>query len=57
LYSSPYVIRVIKSRRKRLAMPVKYMEGGGEVHAGLWFGNLNDKQHLEELGVDERMVI
>jgi hypothetical protein len=38
---------------------VTYMEGGrwGEVHAGLWFGNLNDRKHLAGLGIYERMVL
>jgi hypothetical protein len=34
------------------------MYGGWEgLHAGLWFGNLNDGKHLDELGIDERMVL
>ena len=35
LYCSPNIIRVIKSRRTRLAGNVAYM-GRGEVYTGFW---------------------
>jgi len=31
--------------------------GGGGVHAGLWFGNVNDRKHLDELGIVERTAL
>jgi hypothetical protein len=29
----------------------------GGVDAGLWFGNLNDRKHLDELGIVKRMAL
>jgi hypothetical protein len=39
LYSSPIIVRVIKSRRMRLAGHVACM---GEGCTGFWWGNLRD---------------
>jgi hypothetical protein len=30
-----------------------YMWGKGEVHIGLWLGDLMERDHLEDLGVDD----
>jgi len=29
--------------------------GRGEVYTGSWWGNLNERHHLEDPGVDERI--
>jgi hypothetical protein len=29
----------------------------GEMHAGLWWGGLGKSDHLEDLGVDGRMIL
>ena len=29
----------------------------GEVHAGFWWGNLREREHLEDVGVDERIIL
>jgi hypothetical protein len=29
----------------------------GEVHTGLWWGNLRERDHLEYLGLDVRIII
>ena len=29
----------------------------GEIHAGFWRGNLMERNHLEGLGVDERIIL
>jgi hypothetical protein len=29
---------------------------GGEVHIGFWWGNLKEKDHLKDLGVDGRLI-
>ena len=56
LYSSPNIIRVIKSRRLRGRACGTY--GGKEVvHRGVWWGNLTERRHLEEPGVDERIIL
>ena len=31
--------------------------GGGEVHTGNWWGNLREGDHLEEPGVDGRIIL
>jgi len=31
--------------------------GRGEVHMGFWLGNLRERNHLEDLGVDGRMTL
>jgi hypothetical protein len=41
IYSSPNIVRVIKSRRLRWAGHVARM-GRGEMHTGLWWGNLRE---------------
>jgi hypothetical protein len=33
------------------------MVGGGEVHTGLWLGELRERDHLEDLGVDRTIVL
>jgi len=42
---------VIKSRRKRWAGHVACM-GRGEVYIGLWWGNMRERDHLEDQGVE-----
>ena len=56
LYSSPNIIRVIKSRRMRWAVYVARM-GRGEVPTGFWWGNLRKRDHLEHPGVDGRAIL
>jgi hypothetical protein len=46
LYSSPNIIRVIKSRRMRWAGNVERMEKR-EVPIGFWWGDLREGDHLE----------
>ena len=29
----------------------------GEVYAGFWWGNLREREHLKEPGVDGRMIL
>jgi hypothetical protein len=45
LYSSPNIIRVIKSRRMKWAVHVARM-GKREVHTGFWWGDVRDGDHL-----------
>jgi hypothetical protein len=52
LYSSPYIVRVIKSRRKRWAGHVARM-GKGEVITEFWLGGPKVRDHWEDLGVGE----
>jgi len=51
LYSSPNIFQVIRSRRIRLAENVARM-GTVEVYRGYWWGDLKERDHLEDPGVD-----
>jgi len=55
LYSSPTIFRVIKSRRKRWAGHVARM-GKGESYTMFWGGNLKERDHLRDLGIDGRIM-
>ena len=46
LYCSPDIVRVLKSRRTRWA-----------GHTGFWCGNLMERDHFEELGVNGRVIL
>ena len=56
LYSSPNIIRVIKSRKMRWAGYVARM-GRGEVYTRFWWGNLRERDHFEDAGLDERIIL
>jgi hypothetical protein len=56
LYSSPNIVRVIKSRRMRLAGHVARM-GKGEVFTGFWLGSPKVRDQLEDLGVGRRITL
>ena len=34
-----------------------YVEGTGEVHKRFWLGNLRERSHLEDVGVDGRIKL
>jgi len=56
LYSSPNIVRVIKFRRMRGAGHVARM-GRGEAYTGFWWGNLRERDHLGDAGVDGRIIL
>jgi hypothetical protein len=56
LYSSPNIIRVIKSRRMRWAGHVAHM-GKRAVHTGFWWGDLREGDQLGDPGVDGRIIL
>jgi hypothetical protein len=56
LYSSPNIIRFIKSRRMRWAENLGHM-GSGEMRIGFWWGNVKKRDHLENPGVDGSTVL
>jgi hypothetical protein len=56
LYSSPNIIRVIKSRRMRRAGHVARMRKT-EVHTGFWWGDLREGDNLGYPGVDVRIIL
>jgi hypothetical protein len=54
LYSSPSIVRQIKSRRIRWAGYVARMEKTGKC-SGFWWENPKKRDHLEDQGIDGRM--
>jgi hypothetical protein len=55
LYSSPNIVRVINSRRVRLVEHVA-CKGREKAYTGFWWGNMKQKDYLEDPGVDGRMI-
>jgi len=51
LYSSPNIVRVIKSRRMKWAGHVVHM-GDERGCIGSWWGNRRERDHWGDLGVD-----
>jgi hypothetical protein len=56
LYSSPNVMRMIKYTRMRWAGDVERGGRGVKVYTGFWWGNLRERDHLEDPGVDGRTI-
>jgi hypothetical protein len=56
VYSSPNIIRVIKSRRMRWAGQVARM-GEKRGACRIWWGDLREGDHLGDPGVDERIML
>ena len=54
LYCSPNIIWVIKSRGMRWEGHVACR--GGEVCTGFWWGNLREKEHLDDPGTDGKII-
>ena len=56
LYSSSNIVRVIKSRRMRWTEHIAHI-GKGEAYKGFWWGNLKEKDHLRDPGLDWRIIL
>jgi hypothetical protein len=56
LYCSPSIVRVIKSRRMRWAGHVALM-GRSEACTECWWGNLRERDHWGDPGVDRRITL
>jgi len=56
LYCSPNIVWVIKLRKIRLVGHVARM-GRGEAYTGFWWGNLREQDHLEDPGIDGRIIL
>ena len=55
-YSSPNILRVIKSRRMRWAGHVARM-GEERGRIGFWWGNWRQRDHWGDLGVDGWIIL
>ena len=55
MYCSPSIVWVIKSRM-RWAGHVAYM-GVCEAYTGFWWENLRESDHLENPGIDGRIIL
>ena len=51
------IVRAIKSRRMRWAGHVAHMGEKGEAYTGFWRGNLRERDHLGDAGVDGRIIL
>jgi hypothetical protein len=55
LYSSPNIIRVIKSRMTWAGHVARM--GKREMHTGFWWEDLREDDHLGDTGVDGRIIL
>jgi len=56
LYCSPNIFWVIKSRRMRWARNVARI-GRRELQTEFWWGNLRERDHWGDLGVDGKIIL
>jgi hypothetical protein len=45
-----------QNKKMRLAGHISYL-GKGEVHTGFWWGNLRGRDHLEDPGIDGKIIL
>jgi hypothetical protein len=65
LYCSPNIVQVIKSGSMRWAGKSGSMRWAGhvvrmgrvEIYMGFWWGNLRERDHLEDPGIDEKIIL
>ena len=58
LYCSPHIVRVIKSRIRFERHVARMGERErGNVCTGFWWGGLTERDHLEDPGIDGRIIL
>ena len=57
LYCSLNIIWVMKSKRMRWAGHVAHTGDRREVHIGFWWGDLVERDHQEDSGIDGRIIL
>jgi len=57
LYCSPNIVQVIKWRIIRWAGDVAHMGERRRVYTGFWWGNLKERDHLGDPGIDGRIIL
>jgi hypothetical protein len=55
LFCSPSIFWLVKLRRIRWALHVARM-GRNEVYIGFWWGNVRERDHLRDPGIDGRII-
>ena len=56
LYSSPSIVGGDKIEKNEVCGHVARM-GRGEVYAGFWWGNLRERDHLGDPGLDGKIIL
>ena len=56
LYSSPNIVREMKSKRMRWVV-MQHVWGRGEVYTGCWWRNRRERDHLGDTGLDGRIML
>ena len=57
LYSLPYTFSGDQIEKNEMGQVCSTYGGRGEVYIGLWWENLRERDHLEDTGLDGRIIL